>query len=387
MNLALADVRHGFLRFFLTMIGVGFLIMAATGMIGLYRGIVDDALLIVERIGADLWVVQGGRAGPFSESSAIASDVDRRCEGVPGVASVRRFVQISRQFSFEGRTLRAAVTGLDFPTDRGDWLTLTSGRRLVAGHFEAIADESVGLHLGARVRLARDDFTIVGTTRGMVDASGDGLLFVTVADASTIAQKRSGEEILLARAAAGRTAAAGPTGSSVQQDSKISAVLLTLAPGAEEARVRATVLAWGDVDVLSRSDQRTLLLDQRLWRLRLQILAFTGVLLVVMTIVISLIIYMLTMEKLHQIAMLKLIGARNSVIVAMILQQSFLIGAGALVLGFLMSHLVFPHFPRRVLIEPADFALLSTAVGVVCGFAGLLGISRALRVRAQEVLS
>lgn len=387
MNLAFKDVKYNFLRFLLTMAGVGFLIMASTGMVGLYRGIVEDALLIVEKIGADLWVVQGGRAGPFSESSAVSADMDRRVEGLAGVSSVRRFVQISQQFGFEGRDLRASITGLDFPKDRGEWVQLQEGRYLNAGHFEAIADESIGLALGDQVRLGQDDYLIVGLTRGMVDASGDGLMFVTVNDAMTIAKRRTSEEVLLARAAAGKTAAAAVSESSVQQDSKIAAVLVTLDKGADENRVRTNVLSWGDANILSRADQRDLLLNQRLWRLRLQILAFTGVLLVVMAIVISLIIYMLTMEKLHQIAMLKLIGARNSVIVAMIAQQSFLIGAGALVLGLAMSKLVFPFFPRRVVIDPWDFAGLALAVGTVCAFASLLGIWRALKVRAQEVLS
>lgn len=391
MNLALADVRHDFLRFFLTMAGVGFLVMAATGMVGLYRGVVGDALLIVDDIGADLWVVQGGRAGPFSESSTVAADMDRRVRGVPGVASTRRFLQVSRQFVVAGRDHRAAVTGLDHPTDDGAWLRLAAGRGLVAGHSEAIADETVGVAIGDHIRLAGDDYTIVGTTRGMVDASGDGMLFVTVADATTIAQRRTGEEILLARAASAptsaSTSASTESGGARRPESKIAAVLIGLDPGADPDAVRARIDAWGDVDVLSRADQRALLLDQRLWRLRLQILAFTGVLLVVMAIVISLIIYMLTMEKRHQIAMLKLIGARNRVIVAMILQQSFVIGAGALALGLVMSKIVFPFFPRRVLIEPADFAALSLAVALACGLAGLLGIARALEVRAQEVLS
>jgi putative ABC transport system permease protein len=387
MNLAFKDVRHNFLRFLLTMAGVGFLIMASTGMIGLYRGIVEDALLVVNKIGADLWVVQGGRSGPFSESSAVSADMDRRVEGIAGVASVRRFVQISQQFDFEGRDLRASITGLDFPKDRGEWVQLQEGRYLNAGHFEAIADESIGLALGDQVHLGRDDFLIVGLTHGMVDASGDGLMFVTVNDAMAIARRRTSEEILLARAAAGRTTAVNSSESSVPQDSKIAAVLVTLDKGADEKRVRTDVLAWGDANILSRADQRDLLLNQRLWRLRLQILAFTGVLLVVMAIVISLIIYMLTMEKLHQIAMLKLIGARNSVIVTMIAQQSFLIGGGALVLGLAMSQLVFPFFPRRVVIDPSDFAGLALAVGAVCTFASLLGIWRALKIRAQEVLS
>lgn len=387
MNLALKDVRHNFGRFVMTAAGVAFLVTASIGMIGLYRGIVADALLVIDRIGADLWVVQGGRAGPFSESSAIASDMDRRVESVAGDATVRRFVQVSQQFDYQGRSLRASLTGLDYPKDTGAWVPLIAGRHLTNGHFEAIADVSVGLRLGAVVRLGQDDFTIVGLAAGMVDMGGDGLLFVTVNDAKAIAQRRTSEEVLLARSRAGTPATATTDGSSVAQDSKIAAVLVKLNPAADEAAVRRAIMAWGDANVLSRADQRSLLLDQRLWRLRIQILAFTGVLQVVMAIVISLIIYMLTQEKRHQIAMLKLIGARNGVIVRMIAGEAYLIGAGGLVLGLGLSKLIFPWFPRRVVMDPADIAMLGLVIAIICGFASLLGIWRALKVRAQEVLS
>jgi putative ABC transport system permease protein len=386
MNLALKDVRHNFGRFVMTAAGIAFLVTASIGMIGLYRGIVADALLVIDRIGADLWVVQGGRAGPFSESSAIAADMDRRVEGVAGDATVRRFVQVSQQFDYHGRSLRASLTGLDYPKDTGAWVPLTAGRHLTNGHFEAIADVSVGLGLGDVVRLGQDDYTIVGVASGMVDMGGDGLLFVTVNDAKAIAQRRSSEEVLLARSRAG-TAAAVSDGSSVAQDSKIAAVLVTLNPAADEAAVRRAIMAWGDANVLSRADQENLLLNQRLWRLRIQILAFTGVLQVVMAIVISLIIYMLTQEKRHQIAMLKLIGARNGVIIRMIAGEAYLIGAGGLALGLGLSKLIFPWFPRRVVIDTWDIAMLGLTIAVICGFASLLGIWRALKVRAQEVLS
>jgi putative ABC transport system permease protein len=386
MNIAIKDIRHNIGRFLMTVAGVAFLVTASIGMIGLYRGIVEDALVIIDRIGADLWVVQGGRSGPFSESSAISSDMDRRVEGIAGVANVRRFVQVSQQFAFDGRQLRASITGLDYPKDQGEWVSLTAGRHLQNAHFEAIADASIGFVLGDRIRLGQDDYTIVGLTRGMVDMSGDGLLFVSVNDAMAIAQRRTSEEVLLARKepSGGRS---GGGGSSVQQDSKIAATLVTLEPAANELAVRAAVMAWGDANVLSQADQENLLLNQRLWRLRVQILAFTGVLLLVMAIVVSLIIYMLTMEKRHQIAMLKLIGARNSVIVGMIAQQSYLIGAGGLLLGLALAHLIFPYFPRRVVIGLPDIGMLALAMTVICGFASLLGISRALKVRAQEILS
>lgn len=386
MNLGFKDIRHNLGRFVMTAAGVAFLVTASVGMVGLYRGIVEDALLIINRIGADLWVVQGGRAGPFSESSAISSDMDHRVEGVSGVAQTRRFVQVNQQFSFGDKQLRASITGLDYPKDRGEWVPLVAGRHLANNHFEAIADESVGLGLGDRLRLGQDDYTVVGVTRGMVDMGGDGLLFVTVNDAKSIAQRRTSEEILLARSAAGQGTGTA-SGSSVRQDSKIAATLVRLNPAADPEAVRTAIMAWGDANVLSRADQEDLLLNQRLWRLRVQILAFTAVLLIVMAIVISLIIYMLTMEKRHQIAMLKLIGARNSVIIRMIAEQAYLIGAGGLLLGFGLARLIFPMFPRKVVMAPFDLGMLVLAMAVICGFASLLGISRAIKVRAQEVLS
>lgn len=71
MNLAFKDIRFNLPRFMLTALGVAFLMTASIGMVGLYRGIVADALLVIERIGADLWVVQGGRQGPFSVSVVV----------------------------------------------------------------------------------------------------------------------------------------------------------------------------------------------------------------------------------------------------------------------------------------------------------------------------
>jgi len=125
---------------------------------------------------------------------------------------------------------------------------------------------------------------------------------------------------------------------------------------ADPATVIAAIADRGDVSVLTREDERSLLLDQRLWRLRVQILAFTGVLLVVTAIVVSLIIYTMTLENLHAIAMLKLMGARGTLITRMIGEQAALIGISGFLAGLGPARLVFPFFPRRVLIEPADLA-------------------------------
>lgn len=387
MNLALKDIEFNFARFLLTVAGIGFLVMASVGMVGLYRGIIADALLVIDRIGADFWVVQGGSSGPFSEGSSIQPSLDGRVEGLAGVEEVRRFLQFSVQFDDDGREARAAITSLDYPKDAGAWLDLVLGRSLNAAHFEAVADASVGVELGDVVRLGQDDYRIVGLTRGMVDATGDGLLFVSVNDAMAIAAHRESEEVLLGRARSASSLPGAPAGSAAGANQRIAAVLVALGPAADIGAFREAVMNWGDVNLLSQADQRDLLLNQRLWRLRLQILAFTAVLLVVMAIVISLIIYTMTIEKLHQIAMLKLIGARNRVIISMIAQQAALIGVGGFAVGLILSNIIFPHFPRRILMTPADLAMLFAAVAVISGVASLFGIGRALRVRAQEVLA
>lgn len=389
MNLAIKDIRFNLARFALTALGIGFLLMGAIGALGLYRGIVADALLVIDRIGADLWVVQGERVGPFAEGSSVSGSMDRRVEGVRGVAAVRRFVQFSQQFGYAGQPRRATITALDYPKDRGDWFALAKGRRIATAHFEAVADASIGLPLGAKVRLANDDYTVVGLTHGLVDSAGDGLMFVSINDAMTIASRRPSEQVLLAREANGtataRTASVGE--SSVPQDSKIAAVLVKLQPGSDPDRVIAAVMRWGDANVISKAEQRDLLLNQRLWRLRVQILAFTSVLLLVTAIVISLILYTMTMEKLHQIALMKLLGAANSRIASMILQQAALIGLFGFVLSLVLANTVFPWFPRRIVMLPSDLGMLFAILCVICVIASWFGISRALKVRAQEVLS
>ncbi|MEO1600083.1 MAG: ABC transporter permease [Pseudomonadota bacterium] len=379
MNLALKDIRHNAVRFAITLVGVGLLVTASIGMNGLYRGIVADATLLIDAIGADHWVVQGGRAGPFAEASVVSSTLDRRVAGIDGVARVRRFIQSDQQVVHKGVQRRATVVGLDYPNDDGTWVKLLRGRPLAQGRHEAIADESLGFQIGDQIALSRDMFEVVGISRGMISAMGDGLIFVSINDALDISRRKANEEIRLGRAVAGSEA--------LMPESKIAAVLVNLEPGADQQAISQAVLNWGDANILSTEDQRDLFLNQRLWRLRVQVLAFTGVLLAVMTIVISLIVYTMTLEKLPQISLLKLIGARDRHIYGMIVQQAMIIGIGGYLVGLAFAQVIFPLFPRRVLLEPQDLAIMLGIVLVIGLAAAQLGIRRAMQTKPQDVLS
>ena len=403
MNLAVRDIRHNAGRFVFTTVGIGMLLMIVLGMSGIYRGLIHEATLLVDRIGADLWVVQGDTRGPFAEISRIPATLEDRVRAVPGVGHARRFVSHTIQRRHEGRPLRMVVQGLAWPDDRGDWIPLAAGRPLRQAHYEMIADESLKLPLGSRLRLGKDIYQVVGLTKGMVGTGGDGLAFFTVADAMAIQSDEPGEATRLERAARrgrlenidlgrlqpllGERAAGQASHIPALAAPRVSAILISLQPGADEAAVRRILETWPDVTVYSTREQEDLLLSGMVDKARRQLGLFRALLIVISTIIIALIIYTLTLDKIRDIALLKLIGARNRVIAGLILQQSLLMGVLGYALAWWMGTYAFPRFPRLVLINQADLVSLAVIVVAISTVASLLGIWKALRVEPNTVLA
>lgn len=403
MNLALRDIRHHLGRFVLTTVGIGLLLMIVMGMGGIYRGLIREATLLVDRIGADLWVVQGSTRGPFAEISRVPANLEDRVRSVPGVATARRFVSHTIQREYHGRPLRLVVQGLAWPEDAGAWIPLIAGRPLGQAHYEMIADRSLGLPLGATLELGKDVYEVVGLTRGMVGSGGDGLGFFAASDAQAIQFDLPGDAIRLERQARRARAeaqdlgrvqpllldrSAGPaSGIPALAPPLVSAVMVTLAPGADAILVAATIASWPDVTVYTAAQQRDLLLAGMVDKSRRQLGLFRSLLILISTIIMALIIYTLTLDKLHDIAMLKLIGARNRVIVGLILQQALLIGVLGYGLAYWLGTFAFPRFPRLAVIETPDLLQLAIIVVGISILASLLGIWKAMRVEPNKVLS
>jgi putative ABC transport system permease protein len=275
MNLAIKDIQHNLGRFALTAVGIGLLLMIILGMSGIYRGMIDDALVVVDRVGADLWVVQRGTRGPFAEISRVPANLEHRLLAVPGVASARSFVSHNIQRQHNGRTLRINVQGLAWPDDRGEWVPLATGRPLNQAHDEMIADRSLGLALGEQLEFGKDIFTVVGIARGMVSSGGDGIAFFTVRDAQAVQFDLPGEAIRMERTARVRRGAAqdvgrvqplllergaGPaSGIPAIGPPMVSAITVRLAEGVDPLVVADTISSWPDVSVHTRADQHQLL--------------------------------------------------------------------------------------------------------------------------------
>jgi putative ABC transport system permease protein len=403
MNLAIRDIRHNFGRFLLTALGIGLLLMLVMGMGGIYRGLVQEATLLVDRSGADLWVVQKGTRGPFAEISRIPRNVEDRILAVPGVVRADAFVSHTIQREYRGRPLRLTVQGLAWPADRGEWLPLVAGRPLGQAQYELVADRSSMLRLGDRIPLGKNVYTVVGLTSDMNSSSGDAMAFLTRADAQAVQFDLPGEAIRIERSARiGRLNStdlgmvnpqmaerAGGTSSGIPAlgASMVSAVLVNVAPGYDQAAIAEKIAAWPDVSVYTHAAQRELLLRGMVDKARRQLGLFRILLIIVSAVIMALILYTLTLDKIHDIAMLKLMGARNRVILGLIMEQALLLGALGFGIAYLVGQRLFPYFPRRVVIMPDDLMQLAVVVLVISVLASLLGIAKALRVDPGEVLS
>ena len=376
MNLAWRDIRHQGPRFVVTGLGLGLLFAVVLAMGGIYRGMVEDAVVLVNHMGADLWLVQRDTRGPFAERSVVPEVLETRARGVPGVQWARAFTTSTVQSRHQGRVLRLTLVGLAWPDERGGSLPLSAGRPVRSAHRELIVDRSLGLLLGESLVLGDETFTVVGLGQGLVSSSGDALGFVTRNDLASIQRHLAPEALRLARSSGTLPSEAG-----------VSAVLVRVAPGISVEGVRARMARWGDVSVYTTEEQRGLLLEGVVDKARRQIGLFRALLAVVSGIVVSLVIFNMTVAKTREIALVKLMGARWSLVASMILQQSLLLTLLAYGFALAVSQLAFPHFPRRVVVGGAELAgVLGLSLGIAL-VASVVAIRRALRIPATAILA
>jgi putative ABC transport system permease protein len=159
-----------------------------------------------------------------------------------------------------------------------------------------------------------------------------------------------------------------------------------LDPGADPTAVATHIRRWLHYNVYTNAQERQLLIEGKLKKMGTVLKLFRGLLIIVAVVIISLLIYVLTIEKLRTIATLKLMGAPNRVIVGLILQQSMLVTIIAFALGYAFAELAYPHFPRTLVMLPREtFAtfLIVLGGGVL---ASVLGIVQALRTPARLAL-
>ncbi len=401
ISLAGRDILHSWGKFVFTGVGLGLLIGVTLTMAGVYRGMVDDAKALLDNSGADLWVVQQDTLGPYAESSSLYDDTYRGLLGMKGVARAANITYLNMQVRRAGgpgqKDVRAMVVGIvpGGPGEPGQPGYLVAGRQITRGHYEAVADIATGFKLGERIRIRRNEYRVVGLTRRMVSSGGDPMVFVPLKDAQEAQFLKDNDAIVRQRARTTENPALNRPGvpgvldavlASQSVNPFVNAVLVRIKPGYDPEAVAEPIRRWKRLTVFTRAQMEEILIAKLIATSARQIGMFLVILAIVSAAIVAFIIYTLTLGKIREIAVLKLIGTKNRTIAAMILQQAVGLGLIGFVVGKVAATFWAPFFPKYVLLEAGDAARGFAAVVVICVLASVLAIRAALKVDPAEAI-
>ncbi|SER72781.1 ABC transporter permease [Giesbergeria anulus] len=397
ISLAGRDILHAWGKFIFTGIGLGLLIGVTLTMAGVYRGMVDDGKVLLDNSGANLWVVQRDTLGPYAESSSIPDDLWRSIRTLPGVAEAANVTYLTMQVGRGEKDVRAMVVGIAAgePGTSGWPPQLVAGRQITRGHYEAVADIATGFRLGDDVKIRRNHYTVVGLTRRMVSSSGDPMVFIPLKDAQEAQFLKDNDAILMQRRRTEANPAFNRPGvpglldaviASQTSNNSVNAVLVRIQSEYSPQEVAEPIRRWKRLTVYDRAQMEEILVGKLIATSAKQIAMFLVILAVVSAAIVAFIIYTLTMDKIREIAVLKLIGTRNRTISGMILQQALVLGVIGFVVGKITATFAAPLFPKYVLLMPIDSILGFFAVMVICVLASVVAIRMALKVDPAEAI-
>ena len=396
ISLAGRDILHSWGKFVFTGAGLGLLIGVTLSMAGIYRGMVEDAKVLLDNSGADLWVVQQDTLGPYAESSTIPDDVYRSILGMEGVERVSNVTYLTMQVRHDGGDVRAMVVGVvpGGPGEPGQPIFLVAGRHITRSHYEAVADVKTGFRLGQEIVIRRNVYTVVGLTRRTVSSGGDPMVFIPLKDAQEAQFLKDNDAIVRSRQRAAQNPAFNrpipglldAVIASQSTNSNVNAVLVSLAPNHVPGEVAKSIQRWSRYQVYTRAQMEEILIEKLVATSARQIGMFLVILSVVSAAIVAFIIYTLTMGKIREIAVLKLIGTRNRTIASMILQQALGLGLIGFVVGKISATLWAPIFPKYVLLLPEDAVRGLIAVMIICSLASVMAIRAALKVDPAEAI-
>ncbi len=371
INLAQKDIQHTLGKFIVTAMGVGMLLGIVLIMIGVYRGMMVDAEILLQDLNADLWIVQENTLGPFAEASRVHEDLKNTLRSIDGVDKTAALTFQNLQLPAATKPVRVVAVGFD---PFGD-INAINKKRLIAGHgltkdhFQIVVSLKTGFKLGDTITLGHDNYHVVGITKGTVASGGDLLVYVSLKDAQRL-------QFLYSNARIRNDRARGISGGG---DTKmVNAIIATLKPGFDVDEVAKNIKRWKHLAVFTRAQEHTILTKNLIEKASKQIGMFTAILVLVSTIIIALIIYTMTLEKMKEISIMKLIGIPNTLIIKMIVQETLLLGVLAFIFGNGFSHLIAGNFPKRVVLETPDALALFAVVIIASIFASFIGVRKVI---------
>ncbi len=370
IHLAKEDIKHTLGKFIVTAMGVGMLLGIVLIMMGVYRGMIADAEVLLDDLSVDLWIVQENTLGPFAEASRIHEDIKHSLKGYQAIDKSEAITFQNLQLPLPDKKLAVLAIGYDIYGEINpiNLKRLVEGRTLQADHYEIVVSDKTFYKINDKIRLGRDYYKVVGITHGTVASGGDPLVYISLKDAQELQFTYTNKRIQTDRA----------RGIQNKDSHLVNTIVATIKDGYNVDTVAKDLRKWLHKSVYTRAEQKVVLTRNVVEKASKQIGLFTAILIGVSTIIIALIIYTMTLEKMKEISIMKLIGLPNSLIIKMIVEETLVLGVFAFIFGNIFSHLIYGKFPKNVLLQASDAWLLFGIVVIASILSSFIGVKKVI---------
>lgn len=333
------DLVHRRRRFVIAAVATALVLAITVLMSGLVVAVDRQNERAVERFAADQWWVAEGASGPFTAGPTIAASAADAFAAAPGITRADAVLLVGGALTDGDEITDVNVLGLGVG---GLGTPAVSAGRSVAAPGEVVLDDRLGYEVGATATLGGRSFAVVGVAPDVTYLFGIPSAFVTIADAQAVVA--GGQPVASAVVTQGRTDAPPPG-------------FTAYAPAAV-ADDLARVLGNG---MRSIAIVRWLLLG-------------------VAAGIVAFILYLSSLERSRDVAVLKATGATSRFIAAGLAVQGVLVAVAASVVGIGLAALLEPVFPLQLEVTAGihlQLVVIAVGVGLV---ASLIGIRRALTI-------
>lgn len=364
-SLARRNLFHDRVRLIVTLTGIVFSVVLASIQLGLFVGFTTATSEVIDRSGADLWVVSRG-ATHLESSVAFTEQEYFRALSTPGVARVQKqVIQFGRWKKPDGAEETVMLLGFDPSGSMGRPWNVTAGRvedleQADTVFIDELYRDKLGVtDLGQQVEIGGYRARIVGFTRGIRTFTTAPPVFCSFKNAQNYFGLR---------------------------EDQASYLLVTVAPGASLDAVREGLLArLGEVDVHSTADwSRT---QTNYWMFGtgagVTVLIAAALGLLVGIVVVAQTIYAATVDHIREFGTLKAMGATNGYIYGVILRQALTSGVIGYAVGMSIALTVSAASQSgtpAILVPPPLVAALFAATMLMCAVASMVSINKVTRL-------
>jgi putative ABC transport system permease protein len=338
--IALRDLQWRRRRFVIAVLATALVFALTLLLAGAGRGLRAEAARVVDRFGADAWLVGAGTSGPFTASSVIPASTAETVSAMEGVTRADPFVFL--RFTVGDRQ-RRDVNVIGYRPGGLGTPAVGEGRP-VERPGEIVVDRKLGRDVGDVVWLGGHSLTVVGVADDVTFNFGQPTVFVDLDDVQALGFRGAAEPLATAVVTKGVPASV-PDGLRLLTDREVV------------------------------TDAR------RPMKPGLQTIDFINVLLwLVAAGIVGSIVYLSALERVRDFAVLKATGASNRALLASLVVQAIVLSVAAAAVAVVLARILERGFPFSIETSAAAYLALP-AVAVLIGLlASLAGLRRVLRV-------